>query len=218
MRRAKRDTKERIIEAATKLFSAQGFSGTSTRELARLADVNETSLFRHFPSKQDLFWAALQSRLEGLRVGKELQKALSKGGQPEQVLPRLIELLVNISAYEPELLKLLAVAFLELRPGAERIYRRYLTPIYQAIAGYLQQHVEDGTLQAIDPWIAAVAFVSSVFAHQGFHVLLTGSAIPFSNTEEAISAYSRFWLKALMAIPRELTVRGELSHLLSVTR
>ena len=74
MNQARIAAHQRIVEAAVDLFSRQGFSGTSTREIARLADVNEASLFRHFLSKQELFWAALQSRLQrlrGVRVGVE---------------------------------------------------------------------------------------------------------------------------------------------------
>src|SRR5271169_1904803 len=92
-------TEQRIVEAAAQLFSRRGFSGTSTREIARLADVNETSLFRYFATKQDIFWAALQSRLERLRIRKELQGALASRGRPEVVVPLIAEFLVHISTY-----------------------------------------------------------------------------------------------------------------------
>ena len=44
-------TEVRIIEAAVQLFAQQGFKGTSTREIAELAKVNEATLFRHFAKK-----------------------------------------------------------------------------------------------------------------------------------------------------------------------
>src|SRR5689334_4907901 len=84
IRTKKNNTEQRILEAAVQLFARQGFSGTSTREIARLADVNETSVFRHFPHKQDLFWAALQSRLQHVRPRRELEEGLSQVANPER--------------------------------------------------------------------------------------------------------------------------------------
>jgi AcrR family transcriptional regulator len=190
----------RIVEAAAHLFSRQGFSGTSTREIARLADVNETSVFRYFATKQDIFWAALQSRLERLRIRKELQSALANRGRPEVVVPLIAELFVQIATFHMELIWLLYVGFLELGPGTERACREYLAPIIQAIREYLGSSVKSGTLRDVDPSLATVAFAATVLAHQGLYPLLTATGLPFANTDEAVLAYSRFWLNALMPL------------------
>ena len=42
---------DQILQAAGKLFASQGYHATSTREIARLADVSENTLFRHFDNK-----------------------------------------------------------------------------------------------------------------------------------------------------------------------
>lgn len=47
--------KDAILAAASQLFARQGYHGTSTREIARLADVSENTIFRHFDRKEDLF-------------------------------------------------------------------------------------------------------------------------------------------------------------------
>jgi AcrR family transcriptional regulator len=47
-------TRKRILEAAEKVFSRDGFQGATTREIAREAQVNEVTLFRHFRSRDDL--------------------------------------------------------------------------------------------------------------------------------------------------------------------
>jgi len=193
-----RGTEERLVEAAVQLFSRQGFSGTSTRELARLADVNEASLFRYFPRKQDLFWAALQSRLDHVRLRKELQEGLAQGGNPEQVVPLIVELLVHTAEYQFELIRLLYVGLLELRPGTERLYRQHVAPIFLAIHNYLERCVSNGTLRSLDPSITTIAFATTVLAHQGLHPLLTDTPAPYANAEEAVEAYSKFWLRALL--------------------
>lgn len=54
-RRTREDVLERICDAARQLFAERGYHGATTREIARLADVSETLLFRHYGSKSVLF-------------------------------------------------------------------------------------------------------------------------------------------------------------------
>jgi AcrR family transcriptional regulator len=51
------DTKERILEAAFKLFAENGFSGTSLRSITAEAGVNLASVNYHFGSKDELIRA-----------------------------------------------------------------------------------------------------------------------------------------------------------------
>ncbi len=41
----------RLIKAATKVFVTAGLTGATTREIVRVAGVNEVTLFRHFPTR-----------------------------------------------------------------------------------------------------------------------------------------------------------------------
>jgi len=49
------DTSHHIMKIALKLFSEKGYYSTTTKEIARVANVNELTLFRHFGSKANLF-------------------------------------------------------------------------------------------------------------------------------------------------------------------
>jgi AcrR family transcriptional regulator len=60
-RRRRGEPRRLLLEAARDLFSAQGYSGTSTREIAERAGVSETLMFRYFGSKVGLFREALVS-------------------------------------------------------------------------------------------------------------------------------------------------------------
>src|SRR5947209_8895415 len=108
-------TEVRILEAAVQLFAHHGFNGTSTREIAQLADVNETTLFRYYGTKKDLFWAALEGRLTRIKLSRDLQSALSGEDDHAVVLPRLFEFVVGLICGQPELMRLLYVSALELR-------------------------------------------------------------------------------------------------------
>ncbi len=48
------DTRERILEAALRVFARDGVAGATTREIARVARVNEVTLFRYFHNKNEL--------------------------------------------------------------------------------------------------------------------------------------------------------------------
>lgn len=197
MTQSKADIERRLIEAAVQLFSRQGYSGTSTREVALVADVNEASLFRHF-SKEDLFWAALHSRLEQVRLRKELQEGLSRVEKPERVVPLILEFFVYTAVCQLDLIRLLNVGLLELRPGTERLYRQHFAPVSCAIHDYLDHCRESGWIRDIDHSITTMAFVATILAHQGMYPLLADTAVPYANAEEAIAAYSKYWLRLLL--------------------
>jgi AcrR family transcriptional regulator len=74
--------KEKIVTAASQLFARQGYHGTSTREIARLADVNENTIFRHFARKDDLFWSALRTRSSVMKFRRDLLGNLCTSLQP----------------------------------------------------------------------------------------------------------------------------------------
>ncbi len=49
-----KDTRQRILDAALRVFGRDGVSGATTRGIARAARVNEVTLFRHFKHKHEL--------------------------------------------------------------------------------------------------------------------------------------------------------------------
>ena len=56
---AAKDTKERILDAAERLFASHGFAGTSLRAVIREASVNLAAVHYHFGSKELLLRAVL---------------------------------------------------------------------------------------------------------------------------------------------------------------
>ena len=58
----KHDRRQEILLAAMDLFAKKGFRGTTTRDLASQADVNEAIIFRHFNNKEELYSAILEHK------------------------------------------------------------------------------------------------------------------------------------------------------------
>ncbi len=65
-------TRQRLIQAALKLFAAQGITETTTRQIAELAEVNEVTLFRHFGNKHGLLLAVIEDGSVFTQLGEAL--------------------------------------------------------------------------------------------------------------------------------------------------
>jgi AcrR family transcriptional regulator len=193
--------KERIVEAAAHLFALQGYHGTSTSEIARLADVSENTLFRHFDHKEDIFWAALRWHSSGLRLRREILDKMENCEAPEVVFPKIFEMLELSVKSRPELLRLIAVAFLELRGGAFQYSREYISPIVSAINRYLEMSVENGQVLNLDSTVTTTAIVTVALLHPGLLKMIDGRSESYADSYEAARAYTKFWLDAVGARP-----------------
>ena len=55
------DTKQRIIDKALELFAVHGYDSVSVGEIAKAVGIKAPSLYNHFPSKQAIFDAIMES-------------------------------------------------------------------------------------------------------------------------------------------------------------
>ena len=83
--RKKQQTRQRIFDAARKLFAERGFDAVTVADIARLADVSEVTVFNYFPNKEDLFFGGMtffeEQLLEAVRTrprGESALKALRR--------------------------------------------------------------------------------------------------------------------------------------------
>jgi TetR/AcrR family transcriptional regulator, transcriptional repressor of aconitase len=128
-----------IVQAAVPLFARKGFAGTTTKELAEAAGISEALLFRHFPSKKQLYG-------EILHLGCEGDPALEKLASLEPssaTLARMIHFMVRHFLGVGEVdrceirtrLRLILYSCLEdgeyLRELSERIFER-VHPLFAA--------------------------------------------------------------------------------------
>jgi AcrR family transcriptional regulator len=192
---------DKILQAAGKLFAHQGYYGTSTREIARLAEVSENTLFRHFDNKEELFRSSLRSYSTGLKFRQDVLKGITQCDSPEVVLPKIIEMLADTVNYRPELLRLIAVAFVELHTKAEELFLEQLSPVLSSINRYLEMNIRNGKIRDLDPTILTSALIMTVLMHPGIYGLIDGNKPVYSTSLEAHRAYSRFWLDLI--VPRK---------------
>jgi AcrR family transcriptional regulator len=195
--------KERILAAASQLFARQGYHGTSTREIARLSDVSENTIFRHFERKEDLFWSALRARSSAMRLRRDLVEGMTEGDGPDVILPKIIELLADILNYSPELLRLIAVALLEMQWKADVFCDEFLSPVFSAINKYLEISVRNGRVRNLDPTMVTAALTTMVLVHPWLSRHTSSEETKYADGRAAERAYTTFWLDVLS--PRAAT-------------
>jgi len=74
-RMSSEERRQQLIRVAMSLFSQKGFSGTTTKEIARVAGVTEAIVFRHFPTKDALYAAILDYKANEARLEEWIEEA-----------------------------------------------------------------------------------------------------------------------------------------------
>ncbi len=190
--------RERIIRAAVSLYSQQGYYGTGTRDIARLAEVSEVTLFRYFEHKEDTFVAALHSCYQSVESRFKTLNRNMDGRAPEEVLPKIVNLLVDISTFSPELLKLVGVAVIELRGKYQEMCYRLVAPLLTGITTYLKLNIENGKLRNLNPAIVTAAMALTIMAKPELSRFIEGSELSAMNGRETLEKFSSFWSGVLI--------------------
>src|SRR5260370_20010870 len=55
-----------LLDVAAEIFISEGFSAASTNEIARRANSSKTTFYSRFPTKEHLFLAVLDRRMNGI--------------------------------------------------------------------------------------------------------------------------------------------------------
>src|SRR4051812_30308135 len=108
------DRRRQLLETAIDLFSQKGFAGTTTREIAAAAGVNEAIIFRHFATKQELYKAILDYKCGG-NSGKMLEEVdrFIAADDDEGLVRFLITRIIAFHREDPRFQRLLMHAALE---------------------------------------------------------------------------------------------------------
>ena len=78
MESKEKNTKEKILEEALKLFAQSGYMGTSMNDIASKLGVTKAALYKHYKSKQEILDSIIDKmRSEERRVGKECRSRWS---------------------------------------------------------------------------------------------------------------------------------------------
>jgi AcrR family transcriptional regulator len=158
------DRKRQILAVATSLFARQGFAGTTTRQIAQQAEVNEALIFRHFLTKEELYWAVLEAKILEAAPAERMQEAMASA-EGVAVFENVAHEILERRAKDDTLSRLLMFSGLEKHELAERFFSTYVAAYYERLADHIRHLIRAGTLRDIDPLLAARAFLGMVIYH-----------------------------------------------------
>jgi AcrR family transcriptional regulator len=166
-RMAAEDRRQQILEVAVKLFSQKGFRGTTTKEIALAAGVNEAIIFRHFATKRDLYAAIIDLKAGSANV-KAVQnaiKATSEAGDDRKLFESVAFHMLEFHEHDDTAMRLLLYSALERHELAEMIVRNHISTTHQKLAEYVKRRISEGAFRRVDPGLAVRAFLGMVINH-----------------------------------------------------
>ncbi|GAB3620380.1 TetR/AcrR family transcriptional regulator [Glutamicibacter sp. PS] len=101
--RAKAERREALLREATRLFALHGYAGVSLEDLGAACGISGPAVYRHFAGKQAVLIALLVDMSKDIYDGG--LKATEDGGEPMEVLARLVDFHTDFSLSRPDILQ-----------------------------------------------------------------------------------------------------------------
>jgi TetR/AcrR family transcriptional regulator len=154
--------RQHLIDAALHLFSSSGFRGTSTRAIAEAAGVSEALLFRHFPSKADLYAAILQqkARESGFAKRFETLRRLARRADDHALVQYLVRAILGSYHRDPDFERLMLYAALEGHELAQTSRQLFGAPAFALLRDYVVRRQEAGAFRPGDPALLVFGLVA----------------------------------------------------------
>jgi len=183
-----------ILQVARDLFAEEGYAATSMSTIAARLGGSKATLYKYFPSKEELFAASLEdliaSSTEDFPLpppsGDNLEKILSNfcrkviGAMVSPTFLRLFRLVVAESPRFPEI--------------GRAYYDKVIAPSHQRLAGFIQSCVDKGLIRPVDPMLAATQLLAMCRAKSHMCALANPAVLPVAEemAAEADNATATF--------------------------
>lgn len=188
-----------ILDVAVRLFARQGFQGTTTREIADAADVNEAIIFRHFPTKDDLYWAVIEHKIEGSNGHQHLRDRLDRAGGDLDVFAGIAQQILDRQAKDTTMSRLLLFSGLENHRLSQRFFRTYIAEYYETLAEHIRERIRQGEFRDVDPLLAARGFLGMVVYHSWVQELFGGKRFQKFENQQVSRTLADIWLAGMLA-------------------
>jgi TetR/AcrR family fatty acid metabolism transcriptional regulator len=151
----------RILDAAIKVFAAEGFYNAKVSQIAHEAGVADGTIYLYFKSKDDLLINLFEDRME--RVNANLREAIDTESTATARLRRIVKLHLELVEQNRDMAEVISV---ELRQSSKFI-REYSNPKFaeflRTIAGAVVEGQRTGELRTgIDPYVFARALFGAL--------------------------------------------------------
>lgn len=157
-RRSSEEVRSRLLDAARSLFLAQGYDGTSTKQIAAEASVAEKVLFANFGSKAGVFDAAFTEPFAKLVDAYVAEWRLDDETPVEERIARFVASLFRLACRNRAVLR--AVLARQIAEGSDSS-AEIISHVARAIDSL--RRVDQARLEGVDQDAAIVAVAGMVF-------------------------------------------------------
>ena len=190
------ERRRQIIEAAADLFSRKGFGGTTTRQVAEAVGVSETTIFKHFATKEELYAAIIEVKSKTQEiVGTAIPAATRQ--DDAGVLRTLARAMIARTQADPTLMRLLFFSALEGHALSDMFFRSRVQQVDDFLSRYIADRVAAGAFRPVDPVQAAWNFIGMVAYHLLLRELFGQKPPPHLTTERAVEEMVALFLQGV---------------------
>src|SRR5262245_31777384 len=177
-------------------FASAGFRGATTREIAARVGITEAALYRHFASKEALYTAIIARKIDAPDLTVHLEAAAA-AGDDRAVLGGLARTLIERVEADPAFLRILLFTALEGHSLAEPFFAARVRRIREFLSGYIAHRIEAGAFRAVDPVIAARAFLGMVSDYVNVRVVFQQQAAYPQPTGQVVETFVSLFLTGI---------------------
>jgi TetR/AcrR family transcriptional regulator len=193
------DRRQQLLESALDLFSQKGFAATTTKEIAAAAGVTEAIIFRHFPSKQDLYSAVLGLKHDSGEIPTHVARwqEFMDANDDLGLFRAIISKFVTDYRRDPRIHRVLLFAALEGHEDALQEHRRRAFPVYERLCHYVERRQSEGVFRPGSPG----ALILSIVGPAAYYAQAT-SLFGFSSgidDEQMANEFVQILLKGIQA-------------------
>jgi AcrR family transcriptional regulator len=152
------DTRARLLRAGVEVLEAGGYAAASVAAIADRAGVAAGTLYRHFPSKAELFVELFRAIGDAELVA--MQDAASASRSAAEELEAVIGTFAGRALSRPRLAWALVYEPLDSLVDAERL--RYRRDYAARLAAFVRERVDAGELPDQDPDTTAAALIGGI--------------------------------------------------------
>lgn len=176
-RRALRHARKRatILDGASRIFAARVYHHVTMDDIARGTRVGKGTLYRYFPSKDDLYLAIVEEGFDLLIRRLETERATT--APAATVLRRMIEAIVETFAQHLPFFRLVHRDEGRLLLRKKQVIQSRRAHIVRLLAEVLDRGVEEGIFRKLDPALAPSMLIGMVWGTTLNHANDTPAAI-----------------------------------------
>jgi AcrR family transcriptional regulator len=189
--------REQILDVAMQLFARQGFRGTTTRQIAQEAQVNEAIIFRHFPTKDDLYSAIIQRKIQLAARRKDLRDRLREDRSAFDIFASIAEDILLRTQEDKNVTRLLLFSALEHHELSEKFFRSFIANRFEAMADFIREKIAEGVFRPVDPVLAARGFFGMVVYHIFTSELFLRQELKPAEVRKISETAADLWLRGM---------------------